>query len=676
MNELLLEFYSEEIPARMQLKAQQQAQELTVELLNSFGAVYEQVTSFVACQRLTICVQELEPLTQATNDSRRGPRIGAPEAALAGFAKITGCNQDQWQQKDGYWYAEILQVGQNISQLLPKLVTSFLDQFSWPKSMRWYNPQTKDFTRTWIRPIRSILCIYNGEPIKFKVEGLDIESSNQTYGHRFLAPNPITVKNFTDYRQQLEKALVILDHQERQKLIQESLNKQAAQLGLTVQWDQNLLEEVAGLVDYPFAHLGQIESEFMHLPAQVLSTSMRVHQKYFSLLKGNQLAPYFGVISNVNPVNNESMMSGYERVLRARLSDAAFFFEVDTRASLETLVPKLDHIIFHAKLGNLGQKVKRLQNLITTEKGKRAALLCKADLLTNMVGEFPELQGTMGEIYALLKGEPAEVALALKEHYQPAGASDDCPTSLLSVELALADKIDSLVGFIGVGIKPTGSKDPFGLRRATLGIIRLLANHTNPDFNLLSLIERSVKTYQEQQFSLSSNTKQEVIQFINDRLVVYLQSQSLSCVPSVLATSKDAEVYNIRSLAERSFALENFLTTSAGTSLKATYRRAAGILDKTSTPFEINPDLLTEIAEKDLYKHIQVLSKNYHSLLSNHEYQPLMEHLAQLRTPIDAFFDTVMVNCDDEKLKNNRFALLQLFIHSVNQIADFSQLQG
>jgi glycyl-tRNA synthetase beta chain len=209
-----------------------------------------------------------------------------------------------------------------------------------------------------------------------------------------------------------------------------------------------------------------------------------------------------------------------------------------------------------------------------------------------------------------------------------------------------------------------------------LGIIRLLANHTNPDFNLLSLIERSVKTYQEQQFSLSSNTKQEVIQFINDRLVVYLQSQSLSCVPSVLATSKDAEVYNIRSLAERSFALENFLTTSAGTSLKATYRRAAGILDKTSTPFEINPDLLTEIAEKDLYKHIQVLSKNYHSLLSNHEYQPLMEHLAQLRTPIDAFFDTVMVNCDDEKLKNNRFALLQLFIHSVNQIADFSQLQG
>ena len=286
MNELLLEFYSEEIPARMQLNAQKQAQELTLELLNSFGAVYEQVISFVACQRLTICVKNLEALTKSIISSRRGPRIGAPEAALAGFTKSTGCNQGQWQQKEGYWYAETLQAGQNISQLLPKLVGNFLDQFSWPKSMRWHNPQTQNFTRPWIRPIRSILCIYNKEPLRFGIEGLDVESSNQTYGHRFLAPNPITVKGFTDYRQQLEKAFVILDYQERQKLIQESLNKQAAQLGLTVQWDQNLLEEVAGLVDYPFTHLGKIEPEFMHLPKQVLSTSMRVAPKVLQPFKG------------------------------------------------------------------------------------------------------------------------------------------------------------------------------------------------------------------------------------------------------------------------------------------------------------------------------------------------------------------------------------------------------
>ena len=388
------------------------------------------------------------------------------------------------------------------------------------------------------------------------------------------------------------------------------------------------------------------------------------------------MAPYFGVVSNVNPVNNELMMRGYERVLRARLNDAAFFFKVDAKTSLEALVPKLDQIIFHAKLGSLGQKVKRLQNLMTTEKGKRVALLCKADLLTHMVGEFPELQGTMGEVYALLKDEATEVALALKEHYQPVGANDDCPTAPLSVELALADKIDSLVGFIGVGIKPTGSKDPFGLRRAALGVIRLLINHIDLDFNLLNLLDRSLKSYQEQLFSLSLDTKQEVVQFINDRLAIYLQNQTSSCVPAVLVTTIRDKVYNIRSLAERSFALGKFLTTFSGISLKAAYRRAAGILDETSLCCEINPALLIEAAEKDLYKHIQVLSKNYHTLLSKHEYQPLMEHLAQLRAPIDNFFDTVMVNCDDKKLKNNRRALLRLFVQSVNQIADFSQLQG
>lgn len=674
MNELLLEFYSEEIPARMQLSAQTQAQKLIAELLKSFGAVYGQVQTFIACQRLTIYVQGLEPLTQETKETRRGPRISAPEVALTGFAKSIGLNQERWEQKDDYWYAEILQPGQNIPSLLPKIVNEFLDQFSWPKSMRWYNSETSSFTRSWIRPIRSILCVYNGEPVRFKVEGLTVETGNQTYGHRFLTSAPLTIKNFADYQQQLKHAFVILDHQERQAIIKKELDQQAAELGITVQWDQTLLEEVSGLVDYPFVHLGKIEQDFMHLPKQVLSTSMRVHQKYLTLLKGDELAPYFGMVSNVNPT--DSMISGYERVLRARLSDAVFFFQVDTKDHLEKLVSKLDAIIFHAKLGSLGQKVKRLQNLMTTDHGKRAAFLCKADLLTQMVGEFPELQGTMGEIYARLKGEPIEIALALKEFYQPQGANDSCPTSPLSIELALADKIDSLVGFIGVGIKPTGSKDPFGLRRAALGIIRLLVNHTNPDYNLISLVESSVGAYQSQGFTLSSTTLADVVQFINDRLTIYLQGQDLNSVPAVLETTKNAEIYNIRSLAERCFALENFLKTAEGAALKAAYRRASGILDKTAIVHEVKGELLTEAAEKDLYGQTQDLLKNYQTLLSSHQYQLLMEQLSCLRKPIDTFFDTVMVNCEDEQLKNNRLALLQLFVQSVNSIANFSQLQG
>ena len=676
MNELFLEIYSEEIPARMQLDAQRQAQELIAKLLTAQGAVYQTAEVFVAPQRLTICVNRLEPVTQSTTETRRGPRVGAPEAALTGFSKSTGLNQNQWQQREGYWYAEITQAGQAVTEILPQFVTAFLDQFSWPKSMRWYNPETSVFTRPWIRPIRSIVCVYNQQSVQFKIPGLNLITDNKTVGHRFLAPQSLEVKNFAGYRQRLREAWVILDHQERQDIIVKNLADQAVQLGLSVQENQPLLEEVAGLVDYPFVHIGKIDQQFMHLPAQVLSTSMRVHQKYFSLLKGDKLAPYFGVVTNVNPADNREMMSGYERVLKARLSDAAFFYQTDSNASLVSLVPKLDSIIFHAKLGSLGQKVQRLQTLMTTADGKRAAFLCKADLVTHMVGEFPELQGVMGQIYATLNGEPEEVALALKEYYQPLGPNDDCPKASLSVELALVDKVDTLVGFLGIGIKPTGSKDPFGLRRAALGVIRLLMNHQDADFNLLTLLNRSFFAYQSQQVALSPQTIKDVIQFINDRLIIYLQSQGLECVGAVLANALEEASYNVHSLAERSFALHDLLKTLAGAALKAAYRRASGILDKVQNSYQINGELLKEPAEKDLYNELHVLLGSYDRLLSGHQYQELMEQLARVRPFIDVFFDSVMVNVEEEDVRLNRYALLQLFIKAVNNIADFSQLQG
>ena len=349
MNEFLLEIYSEEIPARMQLEAQQQAKDLFAKLISLQNLRDQTISSFITPQRLSICLHFAEPLysePETLTEERRGPRINSPEAALKGFAKTTGQMPDQWIERDGYWYALVSKEKNSIIQFFPQLVTEFLDQFAWPKSMRWYHPETKNFTRPWIRPIRSVLCLYNGQPLRFKILGLDIISDNQTYGHRFLAPQPIIVKNFIDYRDQLRKHFVILDHREKQRLISKGLEEKASELGLVIQENQKLLEEVAGLVDYPFVHIGKIDERFMTLPAEVLSTCMRVHQKYFSLLKGNKLAPYFGFVTNINPSNPEFMEKGFERVLRARLSDAAFFYESDTKQSLEALIPKLDKIVF------------------------------------------------------------------------------------------------------------------------------------------------------------------------------------------------------------------------------------------------------------------------------------------------------------------------------------------
>lgn len=678
MNELLIEIFSEEIPARMQLGAKSQAQSLFNKILGFHSAIYQTIETFIGPQRLTVKVDGLEPYTLEKLLTKRGPKVGTVGPAILGFAKATGQPQEFWDQREGYWHAKLSQPPQKIEGLLPEIIHTFLDQFSWPKSMRWYNPETNSFTRSWVRPIRSILCVYNEQPIKFKISHLNIVTDNKTYGHRFLAPQPIKVKNFSDYKQHLKDSFVILDHQERQQKIQQDLNEKASKHNLKTQLNLNLLEEVAGLVDYPFVHLGKIDSQFMHLPAEVLSTSMRIHQKYFSLLKDETLASYFGVVTNINPSSPhlEEMLEGYEKVLKARLSDAVFFYETDRKQSLKKLVPKLNHIIFHTQLGTLGQKIERLQNLMSTEQGKRAALLCKSDLLTQMVGEFPELQGIMGKIYAIENGESQEVALALKEYYQPLGPNEQCPTKPLSIELALVDKIDTLVGFLGKDIKPTGSKDPFGLRRAALGIIRLLLNHPHSNFDLLSLVKQVIELYGNQSINLSNNTQAIFIEFINDKLEGYLLAQNITCAKSVLSTNKTFSFYNVYSLYERSCVLQDFLKTPSGIALKTAYRRAAGVLDKNSIQQEMNPELLEAGSEKNLYHQVQDLLKSFHYLLKAHEYKTLMEHLAQLQKPIDDFFTDVRVNCEDQELRNNRYALLHLFVQAVNQIADFSQLQN
>lgn len=678
MNEWILEIYSEEIPARMQQDAQDQAQQLLASLLTQHGALYQTVKSFVAPQRLVLQVEGVEPLTQSSHNTRRGPRLDAPESALVGFAKSTGQTSDQWYSQDGYWYATLHQPGKPMTQIIPELVTLFLDQFIWPKTMRWHNPDTNTLTRPWIRPIRSIACVYNGKPLIFAVPGLNLETGNTTRGHRFLASHEIVVRDFKTYQVDLEKAWVILDHHERQQIIEKQLCEQADKIGIKLQPNPGLLSEVAGLVDYPFVSLGQIQEEFMTLPAAVLSTSMRVHQKYFSFEKHDgQLAPYFGLVTNVPLTPN--MLAGYARVLQARLTDAAFFYKVDQETSLDSLVPKLDTIIFHEKLGSVGQKVKRLESLMHTPEGKRAAHLCKADLLTQMVGEFPELQGMMGEIYARLANEEEEICVALHEYYHPLDSGHLVKTSL-SIELALADRVDTLVGFIGTGIKPTGSKDPFALRRAALEIAKILMNDKNqPDFDLIPLLQRSAQTYDEQGIILSSSVIQEVIDFINDRIIAVslnILGMPADVVAAVFANAHLRGHYKIYSLYQRAGGLHELLKEPTGNILKAAYKRASGILDKITDKHHVNLDLLQKSEEKDLYNCVQDLSQLSPALLSAHKYRELMQKLAELRQPIDAFFENVMVNCEDEDLRHNRYALLQLFVEAVDQIADFSQLQG
>ena len=525
--DLLIEIYSEEIPARMQRAALANSQTVLKALLAEQGLSFTHVGSFIAPQRLAIFAKDLPEATEPMTEERRGPREGAPEAALAGFLKSTGMTRDQLTLRDGYYYAMIVSESRPVESMLPDILHSFLDQMPWPKSMRWHNPQTNDFTRTWIRPIRAITVMLDAHVVSFDVKGLDITTGNQTFGHRFLAPQAIQLTGLTHYVEQMRATKVIVDFEERRKAVWDAMTHAATAKNLVIQEDETLLDEVTGLVDFPYAHLGEIGKAFMHLPAEVLSTSMRVHQKYFTLrTQDGVIAPYFGVLTNVPArTDNRLMLDGLERVLRARLSDALFFYETDRAIALADVVKKLDTIVFHEKLGSVGDKVRRLEAVAQNATIKRAAHLCKSDLVTHMVGEFPELQGIMGRIYASLQGEDADVALALEEYYQPLGPSKATPTAPTSRALALIDKVDTLVGFLGSGIKPTGSKDPLAIRRTALGIIRLIVEANADNVDLGDALEKAIEVYKTQGITLSTQTVSDVLEFIQLRFQVYVRDR-------------------------------------------------------------------------------------------------------------------------------------------------------
>jgi glycyl-tRNA synthetase beta chain len=712
MAEFLTEILSEEIPARMQLRAMDDLKKLMGDELKVRGLAFTTLETFVTPRRLVVVVPHLAEATTGTVEERRGPKLGAPENAVQGFLKSAGLTLDKCEQRDGYYYAHIETKSQQTRDILPDIIKAIFAKFVWPKSMFWAL-ETGEKSQFWARAVRSVLCIFGGKLVSFDLPTLGIKTTNQTSGHRFLSPDTMEISSFADYQSKLEKAFVMLDHQSRQTYIWEGLEALAHQKGLNLLADEGLLQEVAGLVEYPVPLLGHIESQFMTLPAAVLSTSMRVHQKYFTLLdKEGHIAPYFGVVANtLGADGGAKMIAGYERVLRARLSDAAFFFDLDVKIPLSEFTAKLNSIVFHAKLGTLYQKSERLEILMTTQgaedDGRRAAFLAKADLLTSMVGEFPELQGVMGEIYATSQGEDAAVRAAIREHYQPQGPNDQCPNAPLSIALALADKLDTLVGFFGIGEEPTGSKDPFALRRAALGIIRLIRENNLQDFSLQPLCCQAIESYQSQNITFQPDFRFEsVLNFINDRLKVALRAEGMrhDCVAAVIDRTTLAHTinvdeltnspesaaiqeyigtrsHNVFSLSARTKALHDFLESAEGAALSATFRRVDGIVENETTKdnyfyLTIKPDLLLEKSEQTLYQQLEEIIKVRKELLDAHDYTGWMAQLASLRPSVDSFFESLKVNDDNKDIRANRLGLLGKLRIQTELIANFSKIEG
>ncbi len=709
MAEFLLEIFCEEIPARMQLRAAEDLKKLMGDDLKGWGLSFSHIDTYVTPRRLVAVVGDLIEATASTREERRGPKVGAPEGAIQGFLKSAGVIIDACEQRDGYYYAHIETKSQQTRDILPGLIQTIFAKIVWPKSMFWAL-EGGSKSQFWVRPVRSVLTVFGEKALSFKIPTLDLTTDTKTQGHRFLKPDMIDVSSFADYQAKLEKAFVILDHTERQTLIWEGLEALAHQKGLTIQPDEGLLQEVAGLVEYPVPLLGHIESQFMTLPAAVLSTSMRAHQKYFTVMnKQGVIAPYFGVIANTKGADGGTkMIAGYERVLRARLSDAAFFYEQDVKVPLEDFAKKLNTIVFQAKLGTLGQKVDRLKKLmLVQEAGERAATLAKADLLTSMVGEFPELQGVMGEIYATAQGETSEVAAAIREHYQPQGPNDQCPKAPLSVALALADKLDTLVGFFGIGEIPTGSKDPFALRRAALGIIRLVRENNLVDFSLDPLCRQAIEAYQAQGVTFQQDFRAEVIlDFINDRLKVALRGEGIrhdgvtavidheesSALINIDEFKNSSEMvflekyiknrwYNICSLSLRAKALQDFLETPDGLALSAAFRRVNGIMvaeverDKYFY-VEVKPEDFIEEQEENLYDQLQKIIEKRNALLDAHDYTGWMAELATLRPVVDSFFDSIKVNHENEDIRANRLRLLGRLLIQMYFIGGLDKIEG
>jgi glycyl-tRNA synthetase beta chain len=694
MPELLLELLTEEIPARMQKGASADLRRLVTEKLGAAGLSAPDARGFVTPRRLTLVVDGLPAAQADVSEERRGPRQGAPEAAVQGFLKSSGLTSlAQCETRDTgkgvFYFAVIRRAGRPTGEVLPELLRAAILDLPWPKSMRFPAASFR-----WVRPLTSVVALFDGKVLPLALDGVPV--GDATRGHRFLAPKPFRVRDFADYRERLREAHVLLDAADREASIAAQLEKAAKGLRFRLKPDPALLEEVTGLVEWPVALIGRIDQDFMGLPPEVLTTSMRTHQKYFACLdEGRRPAPYFLVVANMRTADHgKQIVAGNERVLRARLSDAVFFWEQDRKMPLAARIPKLAERIFHARLGSVLDKVGRVMRLAEAlvphvpgaeaHKVLRAAELAKADLSSGMVGEFPELQGVMGRYYALHDGEAPEVADAIAEHYSPLGPNDRCPTAPTSVAVALADKIDTLVGFFAIGETPTGSKDPYALRRAALGVIRLIVEN-RLRLRLYAIFDQAFElitsSLQISEPSKDFALARVLLAFFADRLKVTLRDQGVrhDLIAAVFALGGEDDL--VRLLA-RVDALAAFLKTEDGANLLVAYRRAANIVrieerkDGKTYDGAPEPKQFAQSEEHALAESLATAVRRSTDALGREAFTEAMAALAALRRPTDEFFTKVTVNTEDRALRANRLRLLAQIRDTLNRVADFSLIEG
>ncbi|MBO6666985.1 glycine--tRNA ligase subunit beta [Parvibaculum sp.] len=712
MSELLLELFSEEIPARMQKRAGEDLVRLVTDALKQAGVEGKNARAYTTPRRLALVIDGLPEKTPDVKEERKGPKVGAPQQAIDGFLRAAGLSSIEeatvQEDKKGAFYVAVTEKkGRTTADVIAEIVPAIARAFPWPKSMRWGTG-----TLRWVRPLHSILCILGGKVVPFEVDG--IKSGDKTRGHRFMSGAEFAVKDFTDYDMKLFDAKVVLDPAKRANFIHEGAKALASAEGLTLVEDEALLHEVAGLVEWPVPLMGFIDDEFMSVPQEVLTSTMRANQKYFALHDAHgKLAPRFIVVANLEAEDGgKAIVNGNERVLRARFADARFLWDQDRKQTLTSRLPKLKEVVFHAKLGTVHDKAMRIGKLAEAlapfvpgadaEKARVAGELAKADLTSQMVYEFPELQGLMGAYYARNDGLGDDIADAIAEHYSPLGPSDDVPSTPLGKAVALADKLDTLAGFWSIDEKPTGSKDPYALRRAALGVIRV-ALETNIRLSLSQVFYEAVKSHGEvgdaaiqrwfgegrknvtARDSLDSAFNavrvSGLLDFFRERLKQQLRDRGArhDLVDAVFALEGQDDLVLI---VKRVEALSDFLSTEDGANLLAGYKRATNILrieeKKDGTSYDAAPDaaLFAQDEEKALAAAISSATAEAKAAVAKEDFAAAMSALANLRVPVDAFFDKVTVNAGDAKVRENRLKLLAQIRAALHEVADFSKVEG
>jgi glycyl-tRNA synthetase beta chain len=694
MPEFLLELLSEDIPARMQVAAAEELKRQMLVWLAQAALTFDSAITHSTPRRLALVIYGLPDKSPDRTDERKGPKVGAPDSAIQGFLKSAGLDSiDQAEIREtgkGLAYFAVQSVsGKPASKVLQEAIYFSIPALSWPKTMRWGKGRLN-----WARPIKNVCAVFDGKPIKAVLdfdEFTQFRINDEVVGHRFLGPEAFTISNFADYERQLLDHHVVLDREKRKWRILGDAKRKAEEIGLRLVPDEALLEEVAGLVEWPVVLIGAIDDDFMTLPPEVRRTTMRANQKYFTLeYPDGKPAPRFVITANmVTADGGAAIVAGNERVLRARLSDARFFYDQDLKTKLADQRPKLAKIAFHAKLGTVLDRVERLEKL-TVEIARsvprakpamaiEAARLCKCDLVSGMVGEFPELQGVMGRYYALAQGAPDDVADAIRDHYKPLGPSDACPTAPVTVALALAEKIDTLVGFFAIGELPTGSKDPFALRRAALGVIRLTVEN-GLRLPLVGLFHSAVRLYGEQTSNLPNVVSlDQLLPFFADRLKVVLKERGVrhDLIDAVFALGGEDDL--VRLLA-RVAALQSFLATDDGANLLTAYRRAANILkieekrDNASYDGPVDREFLIEPEEIALVQALDSAAERVDPLIDTEDFHGAMSVYSSLRPVVDAFFNDVTVNAPEPDIRANRLRLLSRIRGALNKIADFSRI--